>query len=549
MRRSTSLPNPKIEASRPYPLVNYHYPNNVLKNKYGLTDAQALEERRTHDIATAVINLRQQPPPNKINSEYLMYLHHCMFAEAYEWAGIARSIPFIMRDGSTAYMPKMEKEDSDIVFAEGDDIQKKLQELDNVLAEKNYLKNLSRTEFVHEAATIFTHLYKIHPFIQGNTLTQQMFFEKLAEQAGHQLDFSLVTPERMQLSNSMSITENEPEYVQWMLEDISHPKKANILREFKHHMENEQHIDLQECLVVAVGEGEIFTGIYKGAYENSFSIKINDNHIVGHKDQITPEQLKTWKIGEKVTFRALMDKKIEQVFIPKEDLAPLTTAEITTKIAANAFVQQSRQEVNDLVKLVYGNPHALQTPLNLISEDPKLGERLSKHIMENPQSIHSLAGFTAFGVKNQERKEAEDHIEQLCYAVANYVDVVKNVKRDITHAHKAEKYRLAKQVNMPSEELKKALLLPKEEQQKVFAYSTTLRRELHHFSWQINDRLSIEERQAINQGDYQKIAETVGISMDKAKEITTIGLLAKEVSREQAQDIRLNRPKGLAMAS
>lgn len=86
-------------------------------------------------------------------------------------------------------MPKIEKTGYIIPFTRGDKIQEGLQKLDQKLAEKNNLRNLTREEFINEAIEIFISLEEIHPFVKGHRRTQQIFFEKLGQVAGHHLNF------------------------------------------------------------------------------------------------------------------------------------------------------------------------------------------------------------------------------------------------------------------------------------------------------------------------------------------------------------------------
>ncbi|WP_375660422.1 Fic family protein, partial [Bartonella sp. CL74QHWL] len=84
--------------------------------------------------------------------------------------------------------------------------------------------------------SLFNALNQLHPFREGNGRTQRVFFEKLAQAAGHQLDFSLVTKERMMLA-SVSIAENgDLEPMQHLFEDISNPNKILLLKEFMSSM-------------------------------------------------------------------------------------------------------------------------------------------------------------------------------------------------------------------------------------------------------------------------------------------------------------------------
>jgi len=51
--------------------------------------------------------------------------------------------------------------------------------------------------FAKQAADIMVELNTIHPFREGNGRTQRVFMEQQAKAAGHDLDFTIVSKERM----------------------------------------------------------------------------------------------------------------------------------------------------------------------------------------------------------------------------------------------------------------------------------------------------------------------------------------------------------------
>ncbi|WP_413154785.1 BID domain-containing T4SS effector [Bartonella sp. cb54] len=548
MRKSRSSPEVKAAAHYCDPSDHYCYPDSdVLKNKYGLKNKKDFQKKYAHDLAQQIVNLRQEPPPDQINSDYLTSLHYRLFCNTYEWAGMTRNIPFKFLDGSTAYMPKMEKENSTAVFAEGDEILKSLREFDQSLVEWNYLKGLPRKQFAEVAAQMFVYLNHIQPFRSGNGCTQRMFFEKLADSAGHYLDFSLVTPVRMNLASKLSLEENDVSHMRYLFDDISHPEKARLLRECREYMENKK--EFTERLIVTVDEGETYTGIYKGARSHGFTVDVKGVHVVGLIDYLTPEQIKTWKPGDEVTFTAPMHKDINKIFIPRENLAPLTENEISEKIENNISVQESLNEVKHLLKTVYGKSDILNTQLDIINTDPQSGSQLIEQIMQNPQSVGKIMGTNLCGIKNHARREADNAFTPLCETLTNHIDIVKNTRRNILQEHKAEQTRLAKQVNMPSEALKETLFFSKEEQQEILASSPALQSELNSFVQKIDERLSPNERHMLKNSHFMKVASNIGTSLDKARDIAMFTLTAKEAHQEQAQLARLNRSKEMAMAS
>ncbi|WP_273721013.1 MULTISPECIES: BID domain-containing T4SS effector [unclassified Bartonella] len=117
--------------------------------------------------------------------------------------------------------------------------------------------------------------------------------------------------------------------------------------------------------------------------------------------------------------------------------ASLSKEEMTTKIRNNAFVQGCKDEIQALSQTVYGNPNIFQKNLEEIEQNPILGESLSWQVAANPKLVGDLAGKKVLGVKNQARREAEENITPLCFALENYAETVKKVRESIVQGHRA----------------------------------------------------------------------------------------------------------------
>ncbi|MDD9334190.1 MAG: type IV secretion system effector protein, partial [Bartonella sp.] len=69
----------------------YYYSNTqVLKNKYGITSERKLKKQCSRDTKKIMIDLRQEPSPERFDSSYLKYLHKRLFENTFEWAGCIR---------------------------------------------------------------------------------------------------------------------------------------------------------------------------------------------------------------------------------------------------------------------------------------------------------------------------------------------------------------------------------------------------------------------------------------------------------------------------
>ncbi|WP_406604135.1 BID domain-containing T4SS effector [Bartonella gliris] len=527
---------------------HYTYPNSVtLKNKYGTKNLKSFLEKCSHDTAQAMVNLRLEPLPECFDSAYLSYLHLCLFENTFEWAGCTRNVPFTFKDGTTAAMPEMKRTGWTYAFAIGDQIQEGLQRLDQTLAEKNNLQGLTREAFIHEAMEMFNSLNHIHPFREGNGRTQRVFFENLARAAGHQLEFSLVTKERMMVASVAVAEEGNLGPMQHLFEDISNPERILLLKEFMDNMKDSGR-NVNDRPVMVAQEGETYTGIYRGAGREGFAFNVRGAYIIGNKEHLSPEQLKTLKAGDKFTFTVPGARELEKNLIPKEELAPLTKNEIAEMIAEDACIHVTRKQIQGLSKTVYGSSKTLNQQMVQMIKYPNLSEQLANQIEHSPHSVANLAGINVCGLKNSTRQHAEENTWLLSAAVRNYSYAIKHAKKEILQEHQAEQRRRGQTVEMPSKDLQNLLSLTPEQQREILSSSPRLREELNALMHKLRDRLSGDEHNAIRKNDYEKLAKSIGISVTKAKEITKIVTQTKE-AHQQSQALKVHRSKAMAMAS
>ncbi|EJF85264.1 BID domain-containing T4SS effector [Bartonella rattimassiliensis] len=512
---------------------NFFYPNSItLKNKYGIQNSEKLKVQCAHDTAKALIHLRREAPPQNLTSAYLQYIHHTLFKNTFEWAGHTREKPFTFEDGTVASMPNMKKDG--ISFASEKQIPKSLENLDKILAETNNLKGLTRETFVEQATEMMIQLNYTHPFREGNGRTQRMFFEKLGQVAGHTLDFSLITKKRMNLASIASLHHNNKEMMQHLFDDISNPEKTLILKEFMDNMKTIGLESINHRLIMTAQEGQTYTGFYRGSGPNAFMLDANGTFIIGNKKDLTPKQIKTLKIGDALSFTAARAKQQQEVLIPAEKIAPLTNNEITEKIKSTASIQERRKEIETLCKIIYGNRHILQERIEIIHKNPSEAEQLAYQIATSPHSISKLSGTKLCGIKNNARAHAEANILPLCRAIDHYINIFKQTERKILHDHHAHQKRCEQSVKMPGIWIQNLLSLSKEQQQETLSNSPELRGEIRTYIRKINERLSSSDHEAIKENNHERLAKSLGTSVNKAKEIIENVNHIKEIEQQIA---------------
>ncbi|MGF7158048.1 BID domain-containing T4SS effector [Bartonella heixiaziensis] len=526
---------------------NYLYKNSkTLKNKYGIKNPKKLYERCAHETAREAVNFRYEAPPKKFDAAYIKRIHWNLFHKSFEWAGQTRDTSFTFADGSTARMPAMRPKGFEVPFAIGPQIQRELKQLEQMLSAKNNLRGLSRKEFAKSAAEVFIALDHAHPFRKGNGRVQRMFMEKLGQAAGHTIDFSFITKERLTQASIQAMQHGNPEPMQHLFEDMTHPQKALILKEFISNMKNAGFGEINNHIVVAAKEGEIYEGIYKGMAAEGFVMEVDNTFIVGNKDDLSPEQVKTLQNGAHICYIKSNVQNLKEPLIPKETLAPLSHEELFVRVANNPLVEASRKKVEHLSKIVYGNAQILSTKMDMVNADPSFGKVFADHIAQNPQSIFKLAGVKMLCMKSSERKHAEEHILSLCETLKNYATTVHQVKDEVLEQHQKEQNRMCHSVEKPNRDLQNLFALPPEQQREVLSHSYTLQKQLHVFSRQLQNRLSPEDRKAIQQNDPTRLSCMLGVSESKAKEIARTVNLTKE-ARYQMQTLKVSRSSSIAL--
>ncbi|EJF86812.1 BID domain-containing T4SS effector [Candidatus Bartonella washoeensis] len=543
------MPKAKLKTKGIPSPRHYVYPDtNILKNKYGEKDLKLFMEKCSHDIEEAKKVLRKEPLPEFFDSNYICHIHRQFFENTFEWAGQMRTVPFTFEDGSTADMPEMKKEEWGIAFARNEDILEQLAKFEQTLAEKNNLQGLTREEFNAEAVELFISLKRIHPFIDGNEQVAEFFFERLARAAGmHRLHFSLVPTKRMMTAYSEALQHGNPEPMRHIFEDISNIDKTLLLQDFMYNMKQREH-DINECNFMVAKEGITYLGTYQFDNSDSFVVDTQGIYIVCDKKHLPPEQIKTLKPGDIITFTAPKNEEFEKILIPKETLAPLTESEFSDRVAKNPRVEAAVRKVQHLSKLIYDRPKVLDEYIGEIFKNPDSGKNLADRIQNHPGWFSPLVGTDFLFFKSQTRTNAEKLLKQLGSAIINCTEATLYARHTVTNEHQIEKERRSKAVERPSQNLQNLFFLSPEKQREVLSQNPHLYKELRTLVYNIEQRLSSNEYNAIKKNDYATLAKSIGVSEHKAREISDTVNKAKK-AHENFHIRSQNRSNTLAMAS
>lgn len=239
--------------------------NQVLKNKLGIKDAKKLEKIESRIVNDASRNVPKVEP----NFDGLKKIHKHYFNDVYEWAGQVRDVNI-----SKSLIGG---------FTKTENIEKEMQALFDKLEKDNYLKGMEQKPFAHKLAETFGELNNIHPFREGNGRTQRQFIKQIAEDAGHKVDFSYVTKERM-LQASEDYAVRQPQKMQDMFQEITQPKEIEMSKGFHEAVIMHNGIkSWNNTFIQNMREDKVYQGNMIGEDNKSFAILDNTNVFVADK--------------------------------------------------------------------------------------------------------------------------------------------------------------------------------------------------------------------------------------------------------------------------
>ncbi len=158
----------------------YTYENStVLINKLNLR-----EQAKLDDFEAEITNARagEPLPSGSLNFAHFCAIHHHLFQDLFDWAGIPRTVR-ISKRGNAFCFPEYINSQASQLFAD--------------LKAARYFEGLPAKDFAERAAHFLAELNAIHVFREGNGRTQLTFFAMLADHVGHTLDLERLNPDAM----------------------------------------------------------------------------------------------------------------------------------------------------------------------------------------------------------------------------------------------------------------------------------------------------------------------------------------------------------------
>ncbi len=150
------------------------YPGtHVLRNKFDITDPDALAQAEAEFAAVAAEQIEITAPP--FDLDYLCSLHRQLFSDVYEFAGHIRSVDISKGDTRFCTASRIVPEANALL---------------GKLAESGNFQGLPHSELASSIAEMYGEMNMIHPFREGNGRATRLFFEHLILTCGHAISWN-----------------------------------------------------------------------------------------------------------------------------------------------------------------------------------------------------------------------------------------------------------------------------------------------------------------------------------------------------------------------
>ncbi|WP_020173427.1 Fic/DOC family protein [Methyloferula stellata] len=212
-------------------MPNYTYTETgVLKNKFGIQIAAKLRPVEAAFVAARRIEIEAgHGPKPTLDSAYLKGLHQHLFQDVYEWAGRTRGEKVTLSDGTVASETEFNKADGkDYLYARL--LPTSFEQFDKGLRDNHFWRGSDRADFARAVTDIITDFTAMHPFRKGNGRTLRIFLRELAREAGHALDFSVISRERMRHA-AISLHElDDTTFYRSLITELLDPERVAALK-------------------------------------------------------------------------------------------------------------------------------------------------------------------------------------------------------------------------------------------------------------------------------------------------------------------------------
>ncbi|MBQ8134954.1 MAG: Fic family protein [Clostridia bacterium] len=170
--------------------------SKVLKNLLGITNEADLDLAESEYANAGMMFLYNSGFAN-FSAKGVCAIHKKLFGQVYEWAGQYRIINIQKKEEILA--------GQSVWYSNWDDIESDLTEIWSKIDQIKW-NELSHSEFVSFVTKLFSKIWQIHPFREGNTRTTVMLIALFSEYYGYFFDYELIAASAGYFRNALVLT-------------------------------------------------------------------------------------------------------------------------------------------------------------------------------------------------------------------------------------------------------------------------------------------------------------------------------------------------------
>lgn len=192
-----------VTHTLPKDVGGYFPRTKSLVNYFGIKERGRLREIEMQISNVRTAEFLTEPALQAFDFAYLKQIHHHLFGDIYPTGGQIRTVAAAKRTE----------------FCNPEFIESTAEDIFSRLHKCRYLKEMERDEFINDLAFFMGEVEALHPFRDGNGRTTRLFFYQLAMEAGYDIDWELVDPDRL-LEADISAIDGDYQLLIDVLEEV-----------------------------------------------------------------------------------------------------------------------------------------------------------------------------------------------------------------------------------------------------------------------------------------------------------------------------------------
>ena len=160
---------------------SYYPGTTTLVNYFSIKERPKLRRIEASIANFRTAEMLTESVQNIYDFDYLKSIHARMFGDVYPSAGHIRTFTAAKRT----------------VFCSPEFIESAAEDIFTRLRKDHYLNNLERMRFINDLAFFMGEVEALHPFRDGNGRAARLFFYQMSMNAGYDIDWANVDPDRL----------------------------------------------------------------------------------------------------------------------------------------------------------------------------------------------------------------------------------------------------------------------------------------------------------------------------------------------------------------